>query len=88
MFWDEVNQAVGYVDTDERIHAHELFRAALERRFDGNTVVTGLRNSPEYREVRREGIELQWVDTNVEPNRILTFDEVAALGLDGTGRST
>lgn len=35
-----------------------------------------------------DGFELQWVDTNVHPNRILTFDECAALGLDGTGRQS
>jgi hypothetical protein len=33
------------------------------------------------------GIEKQWVDTTVEPNRILTFDEVERLGLDGTLRT-
>lgn len=39
-----------------------------------------------------EGIELQWVDTNdLSPDgqpRVLTFDECAIRGLDGTGRTT
>jgi hypothetical protein len=40
------------------------------------------------REVDPPQIEQQWVDTTDQGSpRLLTFDEVEALGLDGTGRT-
>ena len=46
-----------------------------------------IRSDPRHQERQRDGIEQQWVDTKVDPPRVLTFDEVAALGLDGTLRT-
>jgi hypothetical protein len=85
--WDAVDALAPSWLTDGRGVLSDNFADALRQRFSREALARTLRARPEYAAWRRRNVELQWVDTTGGGTpRVLTFDEVEELGLNGTLR--